>query len=253
MDGARRAVICLPTYDERENLAPILAAIHAAVPDVDVLVVDDDSPDGTGRLADEIAARDPRVKVLHRAGKQGLGRAYLAGFAWALERGYDLDPRDGRRLLPRPPLPARAPRGGARRRPRARVALRPGRRHGELGPRAEARLARREPLRPVHPGRLGPRPHRRVQVLPARGARGDRPRGASSAPGTPSRSSSPSARSGAASGWSRCRSSSSTGGPGSRRCRGASSSRRCARSGRCGSRRSRRAARPPAERTRAPA
>jgi dolichol-phosphate mannosyltransferase len=89
MDG-RRAVICLPTYDERENLAPILEAIHAVVPQVDVLVIDDNSPDGTGRLADEIAARDPRVKVLHRAAKQGLGRAYLAGFAWALERRYDL-------------------------------------------------------------------------------------------------------------------------------------------------------------------
>ncbi len=90
MDGARRAVICLPTYDERENLAPILQAIHAVVPEVDVLVVDDDSPDGTGRLADELASRDPRVRVLHRAAKQGLGRAYLAGFAWALERGYGL-------------------------------------------------------------------------------------------------------------------------------------------------------------------
>jgi len=90
MDGARRAVICLPTYDERENLAPILEGIHAAVPAVDVLVIDDNSPDGTGRLADEIAARDPRVKVLHRAAKQGLGRAYLAGFAWALERDYGL-------------------------------------------------------------------------------------------------------------------------------------------------------------------
>ncbi len=90
MDGTRRAVICLPTYDERENLAPILKAIHAVVPAVDVLVIDDASPDGTGRLADELAAADPRVKVLHRAGKQGLGRAYLAGFAWALERGYGL-------------------------------------------------------------------------------------------------------------------------------------------------------------------
>jgi dolichol-phosphate mannosyltransferase len=86
----RRAIICLPTYDERENLAPILGAIHAVVPAADVLVIDDASPDGTGALADELAARDGRVKVLHRAGKQGLGRAYLAGFAWALERGYGL-------------------------------------------------------------------------------------------------------------------------------------------------------------------
>jgi dolichol-phosphate mannosyltransferase len=86
----RRAVICLPTYDERENLAPIVAAIHAAAPGVDVLVIDDASPDGTGELADQLAARDPRVHVLHRAGKEGLGRAYLAGFAWALARRYAL-------------------------------------------------------------------------------------------------------------------------------------------------------------------
>jgi dolichol-phosphate mannosyltransferase len=90
MSGARRAVVCLPTYDERENLEAILSAILAAAPEVDVLVIDDNSPDGTGQLADACAAREPRVKVLHRAGKQGLGKAYLAGFAWALERGYGL-------------------------------------------------------------------------------------------------------------------------------------------------------------------
>ena len=86
----RRALVCLPTYDERENVEAILAAILAAAPAVDVLVIDDASPDGTGALADAFAARDPRVKVLHRAGKEGLGKAYLAGFAWALERGYGL-------------------------------------------------------------------------------------------------------------------------------------------------------------------
>jgi dolichol-phosphate mannosyltransferase len=86
----RRALVCLPTYDEKDNVVPITEAILAATPDVDVLVIDDNSPDGTGRLADGIAAREPRVKVLHRAGKEGLGRAYLAGFAWALERGYEL-------------------------------------------------------------------------------------------------------------------------------------------------------------------
>jgi dolichol-phosphate mannosyltransferase len=90
MNGTRRALVCLPTYEERENIAPIVAAIHRAAPGVDVLVIDDASPDGTGALADEIAARDGRVNVLHRAGKEGLGRAYLAGFAWALERGYGL-------------------------------------------------------------------------------------------------------------------------------------------------------------------
>jgi len=85
-----RATVCLPTYNERENLEPILEAILAAAPEVDVLVIDDRSPDGTGDLADAFAAREPRVKVLHRAGKEGLGKAYLAGFAWALERGYGL-------------------------------------------------------------------------------------------------------------------------------------------------------------------
>ncbi len=86
----RSALICLPTYDERENVEAILAAILASAPEVDVLVIDDASPDGTGALADAVAAREPRVKVLHRAGKEGLGKAYLAGFAWALERGYGL-------------------------------------------------------------------------------------------------------------------------------------------------------------------
>jgi dolichol-phosphate mannosyltransferase len=87
---ARRALVCLPTYDERENLPPMITAILGAVPQVDILVVDDNSPDGTGRIADAIAAREPRVKVLHRPGKEGLGRAYLAAFDWALARDYGL-------------------------------------------------------------------------------------------------------------------------------------------------------------------
>ena len=85
-----RALVCLPTYDEKENVVPITEAILAATPDVDVLIIDDNSPDGTGKLADGIAAREPRVKVLHRAGKEGLGKAYLAGFDWALRHGYEL-------------------------------------------------------------------------------------------------------------------------------------------------------------------
>jgi dolichol-phosphate mannosyltransferase len=85
---ARRAIVCLPTYDERENIEPITAAILAATAEVDILVIDDSSPDGTGQLADAIAAREPRVHVLHRRAKEGLGKAYLAGFAWALARGY---------------------------------------------------------------------------------------------------------------------------------------------------------------------
>lgn len=83
-----RALVVVPTYNECENLPQIVPAILAQDPRLDILVVDDGSPDGTGRLADEFAARDPRVHVLHRASKQGLGRAYIAGFAWALERDY---------------------------------------------------------------------------------------------------------------------------------------------------------------------
>ncbi|MGH3347965.1 MAG: polyprenol monophosphomannose synthase [Nocardioides sp.] len=80
----------VPTYDERENLAWIVGRLNAAAPDVDVLVVDDGSPDGTGELADELAAADARVHVLHRLHKGGLGAAYLHGFRWALDAGYDV-------------------------------------------------------------------------------------------------------------------------------------------------------------------
>jgi len=83
-----RACVVLPTYNERENLLRIVPAILAASSELDVLVVDDSSPDGTGALADELAARDPRVRVLHRQRKEGLGRAYLAGFAEVLGAGY---------------------------------------------------------------------------------------------------------------------------------------------------------------------
>jgi dolichol-phosphate mannosyltransferase len=80
----------VPTYNEADNLAWVVGRLRAAEPDVDVLVVDDNSPDGTGALADELAAGDAAVHVLHRAAKGGLGAAYLAGFAWALEAGYDV-------------------------------------------------------------------------------------------------------------------------------------------------------------------
>jgi dolichol-phosphate mannosyltransferase len=90
MTANREALICLPTFDERENLERICRAILAASSALDVLVIDDNSPDGTGEIADRLAAEEPRVHVLHRAGKEGLGKAYLAGFAWALARGYRL-------------------------------------------------------------------------------------------------------------------------------------------------------------------
>ncbi|GAA1769080.1 polyprenol monophosphomannose synthase [Agromyces humatus] len=85
----RRPLVVIPTYNERENLASIVGRVRVAVQDASVLVVDDSSPDGTGELADELAAADAAVHVLHRAGKQGLGAAYLAAFDWALEQGFD--------------------------------------------------------------------------------------------------------------------------------------------------------------------
>lgn len=88
--ASERVLIVTPTYDERENLEPFLAGVFEVLPEAHVLVVDDASPDGTGELADAIAARDARVQVMHRPGKLGLGTAYLDAFGWALERGYDL-------------------------------------------------------------------------------------------------------------------------------------------------------------------
>jgi len=87
-DG-RGALICVPTYNEVQNLPLVLERIRASTPEAHVLVCDDNSPDGTGDLADRLAQADPRLHVLHRPGKQGLAKAYLAGFAWALARDYD--------------------------------------------------------------------------------------------------------------------------------------------------------------------
>ena len=81
-------LVVIPTYNEAENVEDIVARVRAAVPDAQVLVTDDNSPDGTGKLGDDLAATDDRVHVLHRSGKKGLGAAYLAGFAWALEREF---------------------------------------------------------------------------------------------------------------------------------------------------------------------
>lgn len=82
-------LIVMPTFNERENLPRMVARLLALPVKVDLLVVDDNSPDGTGKLADELAAKHPEVHVLHRAEKNGLGRAYLAGFKWALQQGYE--------------------------------------------------------------------------------------------------------------------------------------------------------------------
>ena len=87
---AERALVVVPTYNEAMNLPLIVPQILAQDPRLEVLVVDDNSPDGTGDLADQLAAAEPRLHVLHRPGKSGLGKAYLAGFRWALEREYEL-------------------------------------------------------------------------------------------------------------------------------------------------------------------
>lgn len=88
-EPATRVAVLIPTYNERDNLPRIIERVRRSAPDVDVVVLDDNSPDGTAQVADEIAASDSQVRVLHRPGKQGLGRAYLAGFDLAMADGYD--------------------------------------------------------------------------------------------------------------------------------------------------------------------
>jgi len=86
---AERALVAIPTYNEAENIARIVPRVLEQDQRIEVLVVDDNSPDGTGAIADQIAEQNPRVHVLHRDAKQGLGKAYLAAFRWALDQGYD--------------------------------------------------------------------------------------------------------------------------------------------------------------------
>ena len=83
-------LVIIPTYNEAENIEPLVGRVRAAVPEAHVLVADDNSPDGTGKIADELAAEDDHVKVLHRRAKEGLGAAYLAAFRWGIEHGYDV-------------------------------------------------------------------------------------------------------------------------------------------------------------------
>ncbi|MDR1078480.1 MAG: polyprenol monophosphomannose synthase [Propionibacteriaceae bacterium] len=88
--GGERILVIIPTYNESDNIEPIVSRLRLAVPAADILVVDDNSPDGTGDLADRLADADRQVKVMHRQGKEGLGAAYLAGFRWGLGQGYDI-------------------------------------------------------------------------------------------------------------------------------------------------------------------
>lgn len=87
--GVGRVLVVIPTYNESENIEIITERVRKAVPAADILVADDNSPDGTGKIADRLAVADDHIHVLHRAGKEGLGAAYIAGFGWARDRGYD--------------------------------------------------------------------------------------------------------------------------------------------------------------------
>ena len=89
-DEIGRVLVVIPTYNEAENIREITGRIRQATPEVEILIADDASPDGTGDLTDELAEADPKIHVLHRPGKQGLGAAYVAGFTWARDRGYDV-------------------------------------------------------------------------------------------------------------------------------------------------------------------
>ncbi|MCL2783077.1 MAG: polyprenol monophosphomannose synthase [Propionibacteriaceae bacterium] len=90
MTDLGRVLVIIPTYNEAGNIEHIVARLRAAVPNAEVLIADDNSPDGTGDIADALSSVDGHVHVLHRPGKQGLGAAYIAGFGWGLERGYDV-------------------------------------------------------------------------------------------------------------------------------------------------------------------
>ena len=154
--AAGPVLIVVPTYNERDNVEEVAERFTEALPDAELLFVDDNSPDGTGEVLDRLAADDGRLHVLHRPGKLGLGTAYLDGFRWGLARGYDYlfemdadfshDPRY---------LPEMLARGQGRRRRRGRLALRRRRRHRELGRGPQDHLARRQPVRADDPRRHG--------------------------------------------------------------------------------------------------
>ena len=236
------AWLVLPTYNEAENLERIVAAARAVLADAApegfrILVVDDDSPDGTGAIADRLAAEHPaRSRCCTARSREGLGPAYLAGFRHALDGGAGAGDGDGQRLLARPGRP-RAPAARRCATGRADLALgsryTPGGARRRLGPAPAARQPRRLPLRPARADAAGARPDRRLQVLPRRGARGDRPAvGALARLRLPGRADLPRAAP-RASASSRCRSSSATASSASRRCPGGSPPRRSGSCRRC--------------------
>ena len=211
-----KAVVCLPTYNERENLERMVDAL--ADKGVSVLVIDDNSPDGTGELADRLAAEHDHVEVLHRPRKEGLGPAYLAGFERALadpevelvlemDADFSHDPADVPRLIAAAAdadlvLGSRYVEGGS---------------IGSWGAAAALRLGGRLALRARAARRGRARPDRRLQVLPPPRCWRRSTSARSTRAATPSRSRPPTARCGPASASSRCRSPSSTASTAARR------------------------------------
>ena len=171
-----RPSACRPTTSARTSSRWSRALLERLGPDGRVLVIDDSSPDGTGEIADRLAAEHDRVAVLHRPPKEGLGPGVPRRLPARARRRRRAGARDGLRLLARPGRRAPADRRRGGRRPRARLALRPRRPGRELGTGAPLRLPGRLAVRAGAAPRSGPRPDRRLQVLPPRGARADRPR-----------------------------------------------------------------------------
>lgn len=204
------ALVIIPTYNEAENIKSIVGRVRKAVPDAHVLVADDNSPDGTGKLADELAAEDDHVQVLHRKGKEGLGAAYLAGFRWGIEHDYgvliEMD-ADGSHQPEELPRLLTALKGadlvlGSRWVPGGRVVN---------WPKSREFISAAAACTPVSPWTC------RCATSPAATAPSAARRFRASAwttwppRGTASRSTSPAARSRPATTWSRCRSPSSSG------------------------------------------
>ena len=166
----------LPTYNERENVAALLAAVRRSLPDADVLVVDDNSPDGTAALVEEAASELGQIKLLRRPGKQGLGSAYRNGFAVALDEGYDvivsMDVDFSHDPAVLPELLALIDAGAD-----AVIGSRyvPGRGDRRLAAAPPPAVALGQPLHVARARAAGPRLHVRVPRLPGRGAGGDRP------------------------------------------------------------------------------
>ena len=211
-DALSRVLVVVPTYDERENLPGALDRLRTHVPDADVLVVDDGSPDGTGELAEKIAESEAterrdgsrRIHVLHRAGKLGLGTAYVAGFGWALERGYDVVVEmdaDGSHRARGPPAAA----GRAhRRRPRARLPVGAGRERAQLAGQPARAVPRREHVHADRARHPAARRDGRLPRLPRGRCSGSSAWTTSRRRATASRSTWPGARSARARAWSRC-------------------------------------------------